>query len=67
MNTTALENLSKLVHHGRLVFFFKIYIFYLFIFREVGGREKERERNINVWLPFTGPNWGPGPQPRHVP
>ena len=26
--------------------FFK---FYLFIFRERGGREKERERNINVW------------------
>ena len=29
--------------------FFK---FYLFIFRERGGREKERERNINVWLPL---------------
>ena len=25
--------------------------FYLFIFRQ-WGREKERERNINVWLPF---------------
>ena len=31
------------------------------------GREKERERNIKVWLPVHGPYWGPGPQPRHVP
>ena len=28
-------------------------IFYLFIFRE-GGREEERERNINVCLPLVG-------------
>ena len=31
------------------------------------GRGKERERNVNVWLPVVCPNWGPGPQPRHVP
>ena len=33
------------------------------------GREKEREGNIDVWLPLTGPvpNWGPGPQPRGAP
>ena len=31
--------------------FFKI----LFIFRERGGKEKEREWNINVWLPLTPP------------
>ena len=31
------------------------------------GREKERERNINVWLPLVCPNCGPDPQPRHVP
>ena len=35
----------------------------LFIFSE---REKEGERNINVWLTLTHP-WGPGPQTRHVP
>ena len=30
--------------------------FYLFIFR--GEREKERERNINVWLPLVHPTLG---------
>ena len=29
--------------------------------------EKEREKNINAWLPLARPSWGPGPQPRHVP
>ena len=44
--------------------FFKI----LFIYLERGDRkEKEMERNINVWLPLNIPNWGLGPQPRHVP
>ena len=39
----------------------------LFIFRGE-RREKEKERNINVWLPLVHtPNWGPGLQPRHVP
>ena len=33
--------------------------FYLFSFRE--RREKERERNINVWLPFTWPPLGTWP------
>ena len=32
--------------------------FYLFIFRERGGREKEGEGNINVWLPFPRPLLG---------
>ena len=41
--------------------------FYLFILDRRGGREKERERNINVWLPLTRPYWGLGPQSRHVP
>ena len=31
--------------------------FYLFIFRE-RGREGERERNINVWLPLAWPLLG---------
>ena len=33
-------------------------IFYLFIFRQREGREKERERNINVWLPLMRPLLG---------
>ena len=45
--------------------FFEDFI-YLFLER-TEGRRKERERNINVWLPLTPPNWGPGPKPRHVP
>ena len=40
--------------------------FYLFIFRERGGREKERETLMCGCLAST-PYWGPGPQPRHVP
>ena len=33
--------------------FFFFLRFYLFSERGKGGREKERERNINVWLPLT--------------
>ena len=36
------------------------------LFREQ-WKEKERERNINVWLLLVCPHWGPGPQPNHVP
>ena len=43
-----------------------LFFFILFIFRGE-GREKESDRNINVWLPLTRPHWGPGLQPRHVP
>ena len=43
---------------------------YLFLPRGE-GREKERERKIDVrnidWLPLTYPNWGPILQPTHVP
>ena len=35
--------------------------FYLFIFREREGREKERKRDINVWLPLTHPLLGTWP------
>ena len=35
--------------------------FHLFIFRE-RGREGERERNINVWLPLTQPLLGTWPK-----
>ena len=44
--------------------------FYLFTFRKrgrKGEREGEQHRCIN-WLPLShAPNWGPGPQPRHMP
>ena len=52
-------------------FFFKKKI-YLFLESEE-GREKERGRGIRVWeihwlvASCMHPNWGPGPQPRHVP
>ena len=39
--------------------FFKDFI-YLFSEREE-GREKERERNINVWLPLAHPQLGTWP------
>ena len=32
--------------------------FYLFIFREGGGREKERDRNVDGWLPLMHPLLG---------
>ena len=35
--------------------------FYLFISREREGKEKERQRNINVWLPLTCPLLGTWP------
>ena len=34
--------------------------FYLFVERRE-GREKERERNVNVWLPFMCPSPGTWP------
>ena len=42
---------------------------FIHLFLERGeGREEERERNINVCLPLShAPQWGLGPQPRHVP
>ena len=42
-----------------LLFFFKDFI-YLFLDRGE-GREKERERNINVWLPLVNPLCGTWP------
>ena len=41
---------------------------FIYLFVERGERrEKERERNITVWLPLVRPLWGPGLKPRHVP
>ena len=35
----------------------------MYLFLERGeGREKERERNINVWFPLTGPPLGTWPE-----
>ena len=45
-------------------FFFKK----IYLFLEKGERgEKERERNINVWLPLSRPLLWTWPQPSHVP
>ena len=43
--------LITILHSQSLFFFFKDFI-YLFVERGE-GRKKERERNINVWLPLT--------------
>ena len=43
---------------------FKILFIY---FRQRGREGKEKEGNINVWLPLTHLYWGPGLKPRHVP
>ena len=41
---------------------------FIYLFLERGeGREKERERNISVWLSLHAPEWGLGPQARHAP
>ena len=46
----------------QLFFCFLVFknIFYLFLDRGE-GREKERERNINVWLPLARPLFGTWP------
>ena len=50
-----------------------LFKFYIFTFTE-RGREEEREgvkhqcvRDTSVDCLLHVPNWGPGPQPRHVP
>ena len=43
------------------ILFYFLKIIYLFIFRERGRKGKEKERNINVWLPFTSHSLGPWP------
>ena len=46
--------------HGNSTFFYFLKRFYLFSERGE-GREKERERNINVWLPLAHPLQGTWP------
>ena len=50
-----------------LCFILKKCILFIYFLESGEEREKERERNINVWLPLTCPHWGAGLQPRHVP
>ena len=52
------EKLEILVDFSVWFSFFKI--IYLFLEREE-GREKERKRNINVWLPLAWPALGTWP------
>ena len=38
--------------------FFNLFKDFIYLFLERGeGREKERERNINVWLPLATTHW----------
>ena len=57
------NQLDYMARAGGPIFFLKI-LFHLFLERGE-GREKERERNINMWLPLACPLLGL--QPRHVP
>ena len=50
----------SLIVFGFAFHFFIFFRFYLFIFRE-SGREREMERNINVWLPVAHPLLGTWP------
>ena len=45
------------LHHSNILFYFFKDFIYLFLERWE-GREKEREKNINVWLPLTCPSLG---------
>ena len=51
----APEGLVKWVHIG----FFKI--LFIYFLERGGGREREREGSINVWLPLTRPLLGTWP------
>ena len=66
--TNAIYDLQD-THQQSLESFFKR--FYLF-FREGkwgrrGGRKIDMREKHQLVVPHTHPNWGPGPQPRHVP
>ena len=52
---TSGNHWSVLCHYS--FFFLKVLFIYLFLERG-GGREKERERNISVWLPLMHPPTG---------
>ena len=54
-----------ITNHALIIMFFIIFYFFkdfIYLFVERGkGREKERERNINVWLPLAHPPLGTWP------
>ena len=67
------NSLSSTSQGYMLTFFFFFLIFYLFTFSK-RGREGEREgekhqceRDTSIGYLSHNPNWGPSPQPRHVP
>ena len=47
--------------HSSLVILFVFKILFIYFLERGEGREKERERNINVWLPLTCPQLGTWP------
>ena len=51
---------SDTLYSISLIIFYVFYHFFkrLCLSERRKGREKERERNINVWLPLTSPKWG---------
>ena len=68
LNASTLTILARLPCYLKLRLFenrnYKLSLkkrFYLFIFREGGRREKERERNISVWVPLVHPLLGTWP------
>ena len=58
METKTFQSFHKVFPYSILKLF--ILLFYLFLERGV-GREKDRERNINVWLPLARPLLGMWP------
>ena len=58
METKTFQSFHKVFPYSILKLF--ILLFYLFLERGV-GREKDRERNINVWLPLARPLLGTWP------
>ena len=58
-NYTYIRPFNHVPYLPHALFFLKDFI-YLFLERE-DGKEKERERNINVWLPLTCPRLGTWP------
>ena len=53
--------MSKITFN-KIFYIFKRFYLFIYLFLERGeGREKERERNISVWLPLTHPILGTWP------
>ena len=62
------------LHHPHITWYFEpknncgFFKDFIYLFVERGeGTEKDRGRNISLWLHSHAPYWGPGLQPRHVP